>query len=265
MDASGQANRSPARAPAAPGASIHRPLPLPALQTRPETSLYPKGGHVARQSVSTAALRLWPTGAAAPRPGSPTGDKPAVCPEPWFPRANEGGREQRPDARDIARAGLCAAGCRDWASLRPILDWIAVPLSNVKRTAARLPSRRFGVAAPTRPGVGAGPRRGTVATTPAHCVACRREGAALPRHQSKPGLCRSDPDRSWVCPHPGLAVPGGLAPSTASSALRRTPECAALHRARIARGSPLLATVFRTPAPGRRTEAASCLQLLDGR
>ena len=57
-------------------------------------------------------------------------------------RANEGGREQRLDARDIARAGLCAAGCRDWASLRPELHWMGVSLSNVQRTTARLPLRR---------------------------------------------------------------------------------------------------------------------------
>ncbi len=155
-------------------------------------------------------------------------------------------------------------------------SWIAVSLSNVKRTNARLPLRRQ-----------ERPRRRAPASVlvlvkeqlrrlPALCVACRCEGAALPGHRNRltPPPCRSDPDRSPVCPHPGPAVPGRAlrsassgrsGPSTASGALRRTRGCAGVRRARIPRCSPILARVFRRPAPRRRTGAASCLQLLRGR
>jgi hypothetical protein len=178
--------------------------------------------------------------------------------------ANEGGREQRPDARGIARVGLSAAGYRGWASLRPVLHWIAVSLSNVKRTAARshCEGRSGSVNATRRPCSRDWLRRVSVL-----CVACRRAGAALPGHRNRltPRPCRSDPDRSPVCPHPGIGSTGWSRCSTASSALRRTRGCADVHRALIPRGSPILARVFRRPAPRRRTGAASCLQLLRGR
>ncbi len=66
-------------------------------------------------------------------------------------------------------------------------------------------------------------------------------------------------------PPPGTGSAGRSRGSTASSALRRTRGCAGVHRARIPRGSPILARVFRTPAPRRRTGAASCPRLLRGR
>jgi len=60
------------------------------------------------------------------------------------------------------------------------------------------------------------------------------------------------------------AASGALAPATASSARRRTRGCAYVHLAQIPRGSPILATVFRRPAPRWRTGMDSCLQLLRG-
>lgn len=44
-------------------------------------------------------------------------------------RANGGDGEHRRYARGIARAGLSAAGCGDWALFSPVLQWIGVSRS----------------------------------------------------------------------------------------------------------------------------------------
>ena len=117
-----------------------------------------------------------------------------------------------------------------------------------------------------RPGVGAGPRQGTVAASPRPlCRVSSRGGRPCRGIRLTPQPCRSDPDRSPVCPTCGTGSTGRSRPSTASSALRRTRGCADVHRAQIPPGSPILARVFRRQAPRRRTGAASCLQLLHGR
>ena len=143
--------------------------------------------------------------------GSPAGrGRMRSSAEARYPR-NEGGREQRPDARDTARAGLCAAGCRDWASLRPVLHWIAVSLSNVKRTTAGLPLRRQERQRRRNPASVLVLVKEQLRRLLVLCVTSRREATALPGHHNRltPRPCRSDPDRSSVCPHPGPAVPGG--------------------------------------------------------
>ena len=53
--------------------------------------------------------------------------------------------------------------------------------------------------------------------------------------------------------------------SISAIARRRTRGCAAAHLEQIPRGSPILATVFRKPAPRWRTGMDSCLQLVRGR
>jgi len=164
-----------------------------------------------------------------------------------------------------ARAGLCTPGCRDWAT-QAVLHWIADSFSNVKRATARLPLR------PQEPQR----RRDTASVlvlvdeqsrrVPALCVASPREG------QSFRGIAITDaaafPERCRPVaglPPPGTGGTGRFRASTTSSALRRTRGCAGVHRARIPRGSPILARGGRRQAPRRRTGAASCLRLLRGR
>jgi hypothetical protein len=183
-------------------------------------------------------------------------------------RANEGGREQRPDARDNreSRSLRCRlSGLPRRHSGRCFIGSPShSPTSSEPPPGSHCEGRSGGADATRRRCC---PRQGTVAASPRPLCRVSSRGGS-PSGASHQTNAAALPERSQPVvglPTPGTGSTGRSRPSTASSALRRTRGCAGVHRVQILRGSPILARVFRRPAPRRRTGAASCRQLLHGR
>ena len=177
-------------------------------------------------------------------------------------RANEGGPEQRPDARDNreSRSLCCRLSGLGVTQASASLDRRLTLQHQANHRQA--PIARVGAAAQTRPGVGAGPGHGTVAVSARSLRRIWPRGAALPgrRNRLTPRPCRSDPDRSPVCPHPGPAVPGGLAPLRLQVRFEEREDAPAC----IARGFLVVARSWREYSEDRLQDGERERRLVSG-